>query len=163
MLQYFLLENCFFMCTTIVEFIVNFKLTFERVCRNEWPTFRSFSTDHDHALVVCDLTQILLQILITHWLSVTWPRYFYRSWSRIGCLWLDPDTSTDLDHALVVCDLTQILAEYRYLGQVTDNQWVIKICRRRSKRCSFVSANSLKSKFKVCCHFDSCSCEQYIP
>ena len=54
---------------------------------------------------------LLLQILITHWLSVTWPRYFYRSWSRIGCLWLDPDTSTDLDHALVVCDLTQILLQ----------------------------------------------------
>ena len=33
--------------------------------------FRSASTDLDHALVVCDLTQILLQILITHWLSVT--------------------------------------------------------------------------------------------
>ena len=30
--------------------------------------------------------------------------------------------TTDLGHALVVCDLT------RYLGQVTDNQCVTKIC-----------------------------------
>ena len=35
------------------------------------------------------------------------------------------------------------------LGQVTDNQCVIKIRRSRSKRRSFVSANSLQSKFKV--------------
>ena len=54
--------------------------------------------------------------------------------------------STDLDHTLVVCDLTQIPAEGsgcrwgaagipdHYLGQVTDNQCVIKICRSRSKR-----------------------------
>ncbi len=54
---------------------------------------------------------LLLQILIAHWLSGTWPRYFYRSWSRIGCLGLDPDTSTDLDCALVVWDLTQILLQ----------------------------------------------------
>ena len=91
--------------------LVNFNLTLERVCRNERATFWLTSTSLDHALVVCDLTQILLQALITHWLSVTWPRYFYKPWSRIGCLWPDPDTSTSLDHALVVCDLTQILPQ----------------------------------------------------
>ena len=40
----------------------NFKLTLERVCRNEWAMFRSASTDLDHALVVCDFprfTEIL--------------------------------------------------------------------------------------------------------
>ena len=36
----------------------NFKLTLEQVCQNEWSTFRSASTDLDHELVVCDLTQI---------------------------------------------------------------------------------------------------------
>ena len=48
---------------------------------------------------------------------------------------------TDLDHALVVCDLTQ-----------SDNQCGIKICRSRSKRRSFVLANSLPSEFKQTCH-----------
>ena len=38
---------------------------------------------------------------------------------------------------------------HRYLGQVTDNQCMIKICSSRSKRRSFVSANSLRSKFKI--------------
>ena len=59
--------------------------------------------------------------------------------------------STYIDHALVVCDLTQIPAEGSgsvdvgqlvslitihcwYLGQVTDNQCVIKICRSRPIR-----------------------------
>ena len=70
--------------------------------------------------------------------------------------------STDLDYELVVCDLTQIPANQlppiyifythillRYLGQVTDNQCVIKICRSRSKHRSFVSTNSLPSKLKI--------------
>ena len=77
--------------------------------------------------------------------------------------------STDLDHALIVYDLTQILEEgsgYRWggavgipdhdswwdldpqMGQVADNQCVIKICRSRSKRRSFVSANSLQRTLK---------------
>ena len=47
------------------------KLTLEQVCRNEWATFQHASTGSDHSLVVCHLTQILLQALITHWLSVT--------------------------------------------------------------------------------------------
>ena len=99
----------------------NFKLTLELVCRNEWTTFRSASTGLHHALVV------------------TWPRYFYRSSSRIGCLWLDPDTSTGLDHAMVVCDLTQVVY-----------QCVIKICSLSRSKCrSFVLANLLQSKFKL--------------
>ena len=31
----------------------NFKLALTRICRNKWATFRSASTDLDHALVVC--------------------------------------------------------------------------------------------------------------
>ena len=33
--------------------IVNFKLTLERVCQNEWVTFQPTSTGLDNALVVC--------------------------------------------------------------------------------------------------------------
>ena len=43
----------------------------------------------------------------------------------------------------------EYIVHVRYLGQVTDNQCVMKICRSRSKHRSFFSANSLQSKFKV--------------
>ena len=77
--------------------------------------------------------------------------------------------STDLDHALIVYDLTQILEEgsgYRWggavgipdhnswwgldphMGQVADNQWVIKTDRNRSKRRSLFRQNSLQRTLK---------------
>ena len=95
----------------------------------------------DHVLVVCDLNQILVEgagciwvnhkPLITYWWFVTWTRYWWKDlvvsgsitslWSRIGGLWLEPDTggrswlylgqSQAFDHVLVVCDLNQILVE----------------------------------------------------
>ena len=94
-----------------IKLIVNLKLNLEWVCRNKWAMFRPASTGLGHALVVCDLTQILLRALVTHWLSVTWPRYFYGSWSRIGCLWPDPDTGCPLD--------TQCSWEYEGAEQIT--------------------------------------------
>ena len=52
-----------------------------------WMMFEPASTGLDHALVVCDLTQIL----VVDGMNDVWTR-FYRPWSYIGCLWLDPDT-----------------------------------------------------------------------
>ena len=80
-----------------------------------WVMFEPASTGLDHALVVCDLTQIL----VVDGMSDVWTR-FYRPWSYIGCLWLDPDTGCRWHEwclnpllqaliILVVCDLTQIL------------------------------------------------------
>ena len=79
---------------------------------------------------------------------------FYRSLSRIGCPWPDPDTSNNRAPPWIVirdknCPPSTPISFRRYLGQVTDNQCVINICRSRSKRLSFVSANSLQSKFKI--------------
>ena len=103
--------------------------------------YRGQSQAFDHVVVVCDLNQILVEgagciwvnhkLLITYWWFVTWTRYWWKDlvvsgsitslWSRIGGLWLEPDTSgrswlylgqsQAFDHVVVVCDLNQILVE----------------------------------------------------
>ena len=61
----------------------NFKLTWERVCRNKWATFRSASAKCYRALVVCDLTQIpaegyLGQVTDNQWRSRSKRRSFFQ-------------------------------------------------------------------------------------
>ena len=52
------LTNIILFMALRIKMRVNIKLTLERVCRNEWATFRYVSTYLHHAMVVCDLTQI---------------------------------------------------------------------------------------------------------
>ena len=106
-----------------------------------------------YAYVVCDLTQHCLTT--GHSVSKNNTRVLSREqeWRRRKvkeAIYIKQQGATmNRDQGYQLPPPSTHLSFRRYLGQVTDSRCVIKICRSRSKSRSFVSANSLQSKFKV--------------
>ena len=89
--------------------IVNLKLTLERVYQNEWATFLSDSTDLYHT-------------------GVLWIGHRGAAWDTPKYVWI-----RSLLHMMwyIILSHTTSISFRQCLGQVIDNQCVMKICKRR--------------------------------